>query len=121
MKSAIVCLAREDTTSSSKILSLQATSNLTNMQSQTQGTRKRYPQSSQRSKGKRSMPLKVTNDSESLKRQKTSMSLEVSNDQEALKRQKTSMSLEVTNDKEAVEREEIDTSSQQLTIVNASL
>ena len=86
MKSAIVRLVGEDTTSSSKILPLQATRNLKNVQSEVEGTRKRPPQSRQISKGKRSMPLKDTINLEALKRQKTSMSLEVSNDQETLKR-----------------------------------
>ena len=43
VKSSIVRLAEEDTSSSSKILPLQATSNLKNVQSQAQGTRKRSP------------------------------------------------------------------------------
>ena len=120
VKSAIARLSGDDTTSSSKILPpLQATRNLKNVQSKAEGTRKGSPQSRQISKGKRSMPVKVTINPEALKRQKTSMSLEVSNDQEALKRQKTSMPLEVIDDQEPLE--ETDIPSQQLAIVNPSL
>ena len=117
MKLAITHLFGDDTTSSSKIFPpLQATSNLKNVQSKAEGTRKGSPQSRQISKGKRSMPVK------------TSMSLEVSNDQEALKRRKTSMPLEVIYDQEPLEviddqepLEETDIPSQQLAIVNPSL